>query len=81
MLPYNTASPSEAKAIRDLNSWIADTANRLGILFCDTNRAVRDPGNPDRLLSSPDGNHPDVSGYRKLGEALAATIDSDARLV
>lgn len=74
VLPYNTASPSEAKAIRDLNSWIADTANRLGILFCDTNRAVRDPSNPDRLLSSPDGLHPDVSGYRNMGEALSETV-------
>ncbi|MGD0175859.1 MAG: GDSL-type esterase/lipase family protein [Candidatus Bathyarchaeia archaeon] len=81
VLPYNAASAGESKAISDLNTWIAVTANRLGALFCDTNRAVRDPGNPDRLLSSPDGNHPDVSGYRKLGEALAATIDSDARLV
>ncbi len=81
VLPYNTASASESEAIRDLNSWIADTANRLGYLFCDTNRAVRDPRNRDRLLSSPDGLHPDVSGYRKMGEALAETIDSNARLV
>jgi lysophospholipase L1-like esterase len=81
VLPYNTASASELEAIHDLNSWIADTANRLGLLFCDTNLAVRDPRNQDRLLSSPDGLHPDVSGYRKMGEALAETIDSNARLV
>ncbi|MGA8903639.1 MAG: GDSL-type esterase/lipase family protein [Candidatus Bathyarchaeia archaeon] len=81
VLPYNAASAGESKAISDLNTWIADTANRLGIPFCDTNRAVSDTGNLDRLLSSPDSLHPDVSGYRKMGEALAATIDRDARLV
>ena len=81
VLPYNTASASELGAIRDLNSWIADTANRLELLFCDTNRAVRDPRNQNRLLSSPDGLHPDVSDYRKMGEALAETIDSNTRLV
>lgn len=72
--PYNTASTAESKAISDLNSWIAVTANRLGILFCDTNRTVRDQGNAARLQSSPDGFHPDVSSYRKMGEALAETI-------
>jgi lysophospholipase L1-like esterase len=81
ILPFNTASTTELEAICDLNSWIADTANRLGLLFCDTIRAVRDQRNRDRLLSSPDGLHSDVSGYRKMGEALAETIDSNARLV
>ena len=76
VLPYNTASAPEAKAIRDLNNWIRETVNRLTVLFCDTNLAVRDPNDPDRLRSSPDGLHPDVSGYRKMGEALVETIDS-----
>jgi lysophospholipase L1-like esterase len=74
VLPYNTASTREAGAIRDLNNWIAYTANRLGILFCDTNLAVRDPRNKDRLFRTPDGLHPDVSGYCKMGRALAETI-------
>jgi len=74
VLPYNTAPTREAGAIRDLNNWIANTANRLGILFCDTNLAVRDPRNKDRLLTTPDGLHPDVSGYHKMGQALAETI-------
>ena len=78
VLPYNTASPSEATAIRDLNSWIEYTANRLGIPFCDTNLAVADPENRDRLRSSPDGYHPDVSGYRSMGESLARVIETDA---
>ena len=80
VLPYNTASTREAGAISDLNNWIRKTANRLGILFCDTNLAVRDPRNKDRLLSTPDGLHPDISGYCKMGQALAATIARKAKL-
>jgi len=80
VLPYNTASTRETEAIRDLNNWIANTANRLGILFCNTNLTVRDPRNKDRLLSTPDGLHPDVSGYRKMGQALAETIARKAKI-
>jgi lysophospholipase L1-like esterase len=75
VLPYNTASASETTAIRDLNSWIEYTANRLETLFCDTNSAVADPEKRDRLRSSPDGYHPDVPGYRSMGEALAHVIE------
>ncbi len=75
VLPYNTASDSDSRAIRELNKWIEDTAKRLGIPFCDTNQAVADPSNPDHLHSSPEGLHPDVSGYRGMGEALVQTIE------
>ncbi|MGA2791526.1 MAG: GDSL-type esterase/lipase family protein [Candidatus Bathyarchaeia archaeon] len=80
VLPYNMASTRETGTISDLNNWIKNAANRLGILFCDTNLAVRDPRNKDRLLSTPDGLHPDVSGYCKMGQALAATIARKAKL-
>ncbi len=80
VLPYNTASASQAKAIHDLNHWIKETANSLRVIFCDTNFAVRDPNDPNRLRSSPDGLHPDVSGYRRMGEALAETIDNSIKL-
>ncbi|MBI2126168.1 MAG: hypothetical protein HYU02_02480 [Thaumarchaeota archaeon] len=75
ILPYNTMSASEAKAIKQLNLWIKETAEELKILFCDTNSAVADPTNPDRLQSSPDGLHPDISGYRAMGEALAKVVE------
>jgi len=77
VLPYNTASSSETTAIRDLNGWIEYTANRLEIPFCDTNLAVADPKDRDRLRGSPDGYHPDVSGYQSMGELLARAIESD----
>ncbi len=77
VLPYNTASRAEVTAIRDLNSWIEYTANRLEIPFCDTNLAVADPENRDRLRVSPDGYHPDVTSYRNMAESLARVIEAD----
>jgi lysophospholipase L1-like esterase len=75
VLPYDTASSSDSVAIKELNDWIEETARHLGIPFCDTNRAVRNPGKPDRLRASPDGHHPDVSGYKAMGEQLIRQIE------
>jgi lysophospholipase L1-like esterase len=80
VLPYNAESESEKTAIHDLNLWISDTAKRLGIPICDTNRAVADPENPDRLRSSPEGLHPDVPGYRAIGEALSQIIENHLQI-
>ena len=74
VLPYDTASISASKKIQVLNRWIEDTSTRLAIPFCDTNGAVADPENRNRLRSSPDERHPDTSGYRRMAEALAKTI-------
>jgi lysophospholipase L1-like esterase len=74
VLPYNTASDKETKAIQELNSWISETAKQLGIPCCDTNRAVRDTRHPNQLSSSPDGLHPDVAGYRKMADAFSKLI-------
>lgn len=75
VLPYNTASDSQSDVINELNHWIQETARQIEILFCDTNRAVADPRNPRRLLSSPDVLHPEISGYRRIGEALVKVIE------
>ncbi|MDA4117497.1 MAG: GDSL-type esterase/lipase family protein [Thaumarchaeota archaeon] len=75
VLPYNIASREESRSIRDLNQWIKTTSNAAGRLFCDTNLAVRDDLNPDLLASSPDGIHPDVEGYRRMGQALSTTLE------
>jgi lysophospholipase L1-like esterase len=74
ILPYNSAGPREAASIRNVNSWIASTSKEMGMLFCDTNKAVRDGANPDLLASTPDGLHPDVDGYRKMGEAIVKAL-------
>lgn len=80
VLPYDTARRKAAAAIRALNGWIAATAGTLGIPFCDTNRAVADPSDPDRLRGSPDGLHPDIAGYRSMGEVLAQAIEAHLAL-
>jgi lysophospholipase L1-like esterase len=69
------AGPTESAAIREVNSWIEAISLAKGRLFCDTNLAARDEKYPDRLSSSPDGLHPDVEGYRKMGEALTVTLE------
>ena len=74
ILPYNSAGQSEIEAIRSVNSWIEERSRDSQMLFCDTNKAVRDAGDPDVLGSTPDGLHPDVDGYRKMGEAVVKTL-------
>jgi lysophospholipase L1-like esterase len=75
VLPYNTSGRDEARAIREVNSWIETASKASGRLFCDTNLAVRDKANPDLLASSPDGIHPDVEGYKRMGSALTLTLE------
>ncbi len=75
VLPYNAATRNATSAIFELNHWIEFTAKILSIPFCDTHGAVVDPDDPSRLRSTPDGLHPDVDGYRRMGEALARTIE------
>lgn len=83
VLPYNTASTREASKIRELNRWIRNKTKNLSIPFCDTNGAVADSENPDRLRASPDGLHPDVSGYRamavRIGEAIELHLSARRR--
>jgi acyl-CoA thioesterase I len=74
ILPYNSAEARESRAIRRVNTWIEERSRSSSLLFCDTNRAVRADGDPDRLGSTPDGLHPDVEGYRKMGETVVKTL-------
>jgi lysophospholipase L1-like esterase len=75
VLPYNSAGKKERTSIRDVNAWVETASKAPGRLFCDTNLAVREEGDPDFLASSPDGLHPDVEGYRRMGAALTATLE------
>jgi lysophospholipase L1-like esterase len=77
ILPYNFMSEVQAAKIGSLNRWIWKRASILELLFCDTNWTVSNPANPNELSSSPDGLHPEVSGYRRMGEALTKTIEND----
>ncbi len=77
ILPYNTMSKQDYNPILGINEWIKATAVRRKSLFCDTYATVADPYHPDKLRSSPDGLHPDVSGYRSMGEALVRIIEQN----
>lgn len=79
VLPYTLATHRASDAIRVLNDWIVSFARALQIPMCDTAAAVADPSEPWRLRGSPDGLHPDVDGYRRMGEALVRTIEGHLR--
>jgi lysophospholipase L1-like esterase len=75
ILPYNPAGADENARMRAVNDWIRDYAARHAeIVFCDTRAAVSAPGQPDRLVSSPDGLHPSPDGYRLMATALEPAI-------
>jgi lysophospholipase L1-like esterase len=75
ILPYATRGPSEDGAIAEVNRWIEEEARATGLLFCDTHGLTRDPRRPTRLSGSPDGLHPDIPAYRRMGEGLARVIE------
>jgi lysophospholipase L1-like esterase len=74
VLPFTRASKDQNHRLAALNSWIRAAAKTEKIPFCDAATAVADPKDPARLKGSPDGLHPDVAGYRALGEALAQAL-------
>jgi len=79
VLPYNSATARASGDILALNAWVENLTKVLGILFCDTHAAVADPADSNRLRGTPDGLHPDVAGYRAMGEVLARTIEDHLR--
>jgi lysophospholipase L1-like esterase len=77
IIPYDTATPDQNARMREINAWIRQIADREpGIWFCDTRHAVAEPEDSDRLASSPDRLHPDVTGYRRMAEALLPVIEA-----
>ncbi len=74
ILPYNSMNPKQATTIRGLNGWIRSESESRSIPFADTNLATASSSDPDKLSGSPDGLHPDVRGYRKMGETIAEVI-------
>jgi len=75
ILPYNTASADANARMRNVNDWIRAYAERhREVAYCDTRAAVARPGDPDRLLSSPDDLHPSPEGYRLMALALEPVI-------
>ena len=75
ILPYNGISPQARVWMAEVNAWIKSYSESRGLPFCDLFHAVENPSRPWTLAPSPDGLHPDVAGYRKMAEAIAAAIE------
>jgi lysophospholipase L1-like esterase len=76
IIPFNSASPDQNARMRMVNDWIRKYATTHGnsLVYCDTRAAVAAPGQPDRLVSSPDDLHPSPDGYRRMAVALEPAI-------
>lgn len=76
IIPFNVASADQNTRMRAVNDWIRAYADAHGgsMVFCDTRAAAAAPGQPDRLLSSPDDLHPSPDGYKLMAAALEPAI-------
>ena len=75
IIPYNGMGPTVESRMREVNGWIRRTAQEQNLAFCDLYHVVENPKHPGTLMTTADGLHPDVEGYRKMGEALADTLE------
>ncbi|HEX7084628.1 MAG TPA: GDSL-type esterase/lipase family protein [Gaiellaceae bacterium] len=67
VLPWNAGWPDHAAAIRALNERI----HAFGVPVLPFHDTLEDPERPGRMAAEwadPDGDHPSVAGYRRLGE-------------
>lgn len=76
ILPVDLASEEVKQRIREANAWIKENAVKRGFGFCDTYTALENPSRPGFLTATPDDVHPDVSGYKKMGEVIAAALET-----
>ncbi|HEV8211808.1 MAG TPA: GDSL-type esterase/lipase family protein [Vicinamibacterales bacterium] len=76
IIPFNVASADQNARMRAINDWIRAYAatHAESVVLCDTRAAVAAPGQPDRLVSSPDDLHPSPAGYRLMAAALEPAI-------
>ena len=76
IIPFNVASADQNARMRAINGWIRAYAatHAESVVLCDTRAAVAAPGQPDRLVSSPDDLHPSPDGYKRMATALEPAI-------
>ncbi len=75
ILPFNVSTPQVRQHMDAVNAWIRQYAAEKGLALVDTYALLEDPQNPGRLRHSQDQLHPDVEGYRRMGEAMADNLD------
>jgi lysophospholipase L1-like esterase len=71
VLPWNNGWPDAEAKIRRLNSLIAAVAREEGVPLLPFHDTLEDPERSGRMRAEwthPDGDHPSVAGYRRLGE-------------
>jgi lysophospholipase L1-like esterase len=80
IMPYNFAGEKAVEVMKQVNAWIRERAEQLGLGFCDTHAALSVPGRPDMIAMTADGLHPDVAGYRRMGDAIANALEAWLRV-
>lgn len=70
VLPWNNGYPDAAPAIRELNQLIHALGERADVPVLEFFEVLEDEDSPDRMPDhlTDDGDHPNVAGYRLLGE-------------
>jgi lysophospholipase L1-like esterase len=70
VLPWNNGWPAAEPEIRRLNALIAELARAEDVPLLPFHDTLEDPDRPGRMREewTSDGDHPSVSGYRRLGE-------------
>jgi lysophospholipase L1-like esterase len=71
VLPWNNGWPAVEPHIRRLNELNRVIARDEGVLLLPFHDTLEDPERPGRMKQEwthPDGDHPSVAGYRRLGE-------------
>jgi lysophospholipase L1-like esterase len=72
VLPWNKGHPRFTARIDELNRLIARLGREERVPVLPFHDAVADPARPGRMRAqlTVDGAHPDVAGYRLLGNAF-----------
>jgi lysophospholipase L1-like esterase len=77
VLPWNNCRPEHERAIRELNALVAEVAHDEEVALLPFHDTLEDPDRPGRMPAEwthPDGDHPSVEGYQRLGELVARTL-------
>lgn len=73
VLPWNNGHPRFTARIDELNRLIARVGRDERVPVLPFHRALTDPSRPGRMPAqlTVDGDHPDVAGYRRLGNVFS----------